>query len=53
MEENWKPIVGYDSLYMVSSLGRVLSLEKRVFCINKNGRKSYFKVLPSFFKNKL
>lgn len=30
MEEIWKPIVGYEGLYEISSLGRVKSLEIRV-----------------------
>lgn len=30
MEEIWKPIIDYEGLYEVSSLGRVKSLERKV-----------------------
>lgn len=29
-KEEWKPIVGYEGLYLVSSLGRIRSLDRRV-----------------------
>ena len=34
-KEQWKPVVGYEGLYAVSSLGRVKSLDRIVPC--KNG----------------
>ena len=37
MEEIWKPVVGYEGLYEVSSLGRVKSLEKTI-SREKNGK---------------
>lgn len=30
MEEVWKPVAGYEGLYEVSNLGRVMSLEKKL-----------------------
>lgn len=30
MEETWKPVVGYEGLYEVSSMGRVRSLDRKV-----------------------
>lgn len=36
MEEIWKPVVGYEGLYEVSTMGRVKSLGRLVNC--KNGR---------------
>lgn len=41
MCENWKDIVGFEGLYMVSDLGRVKSLEKYV----RNGENSY-RIIP-------
>lgn len=35
MKEVWKPIADYEGLYMVSSLGRVMSMPRKVPC--KNG----------------
>ena len=40
-EEIWKPVVGYDGLYSVSSLGRVRSEERYIWC--KNGRVCKYK----------
>jgi len=34
--EQWKDIPDYEGLYQVSDLGRVKSLERRVFTLNKN-----------------
>jgi hypothetical protein len=34
--EQWKNIPDYEGLYQVSDLGRVKSLERRVFTLNKN-----------------
>ena len=36
MSEKWLPAVGYEGLYEVSSIGRVRSLDKLVYC--KDGR---------------
>lgn len=43
MEEQWKDIVGYESMYQISNLGRVKSLPR---IINRvlNGRQSNYKV---------
>ena len=41
MEEKWKPVVGYEGLYEVSSLGRVRSLSRSI-----QGHKGYY-VIPS------
>ena len=43
--EEWRDVVGYEGFYMVSNLGRVLSLERKI--IQKNGipRKVYRTVL--------
>lgn len=38
--EDWKPIVGFDGLYEVSSLGRVRSLPRVV--IDKNGKRTRY-----------
>lgn len=40
-QEIWKPVVGYEGLYQVSSLGRVKSLERLV----KNDKKDVFMLL--------
>lgn len=32
MEENWKPVVGFEGLYEVSDLGRIRSLERTCVC---------------------
>ncbi len=37
--EEWRNVVGYEGLYMVSSFGRVASL----FCPYKNGNKTFYK----------
>jgi len=37
--ENWKPVVGYEGIYEVSSLGRVRSKDRKVW----NGRVYYDK----------
>lgn len=31
MEEQWKPVVGWENLYLVSSIGRVNSIELLLF----------------------
>jgi hypothetical protein len=36
-EEIWKDVVGYEGLYMVSSHGRIMALDRTVLC--KNGMK--------------
>ena len=41
IEEKWKPVVGYEGLYEVSSLGRVRSLSRSI-----QGHKGYY-VIPS------
>lgn len=43
--EEWRDIIGYEGLYMVSSFGRVISLERRV----SNGKS--FRVVPFSLKN--
>lgn len=45
--EIWKDVIGYEGLYMVSSFGRVISLERQV----PNG-KSY-RTLPFTIKNQI
>jgi hypothetical protein len=37
MKEIWKPIVGYDGRYLVSSLGRVKSCERIIYFKDRNG----------------
>lgn len=41
MEEIWKPIIGYENLYEVSSKGRVKSIARVIN--RKNGRKQFVK----------
>jgi hypothetical protein len=38
--ETWKDVVGYEGLYMVSSMGRVKSLAKTVFILQNGGNVS-------------
>lgn len=40
MEEEWKPVVGYEGLYEVSNLGNVRSVERIV--IKKDGTKQIY-----------
>lgn len=40
IEEIWKPVVGYEGIYEVSSLGRIKSCERTL--IRSNGRKTKF-----------
>lgn len=40
MREEWKPVVGYEGLYMVSNIGRIYGLKRKNFvsvCIRKDG----------------
>ena len=39
--EEWKDIVGYEGVYMVSNLGRVKSLDRKVEYLD--GRKYFYK----------
>jgi hypothetical protein len=48
MEETWKDVVGYEGLYQVSSLGKVKSYDKVVFCRNKNTKKCLGKERKQF-----
>ncbi len=41
MQEEWRPIVGYEDLYEISSLGRVRSLDRYTY--GKNGSKRLHK----------
>ena len=41
VKEIWRPVVGYESLYEVSSFGRVRSLDRII--IYPNGRKHFYK----------
>lgn len=42
--EIWKDVIGYEGLYMVSSFGRVISLERKV----SNGKS--FRIVPFSIK---
>lgn len=42
--EIWKDVIGYEGLYMVSSFGRVISLERKV----SNGKS--FRIVPFTIK---
>lgn len=54
--EEWKDVVGYEGLYIVSSLGRVASLERYVHRKNRYGDDSVFVYKPHlcrpFFSNR-
>lgn len=41
MQEIWKPIKNYEGLYEVSNLGRIKSLGKKLYNINKNAYNFY------------
>lgn len=43
LEEVWKPIVGYEGLYEISSLGNIASTRRKVANYTKNGEK-YFQI---------
>lgn len=45
--EIWKDVIGYEGLYMVSSFGRVISLERKV----SNGKS--FRIVPFTIKNQI
>jgi hypothetical protein len=52
--EEWRPVVGYEGLYEVSSLGRVRSLERQQFVGACGWRGSYVRTWPSrIMKTKL
>ena len=38
MSEEWRPVVGWEGLYEVSSLGRIQSLDRIEVIVDKNGR---------------
>ena len=50
MEEEWRDIVGYESYYQVSSLGRVMSLERWVQ--DRFGMKAPYRIPPKILKPK-
>lgn len=43
-EESWKPVVGYEGLYMVSNTGRVKSLKRNIILKQAAHRQGYKKV---------
>ena len=51
MEEIWKPIVGYEDLYEISSFGNVRSLDKYVNCKNNSKRLIKGKVISQFINH--
>lgn len=38
MEEEWRNVIGGEGSYIVSSLGKIISLERKTTCFYKNGR---------------
>jgi Mor family transcriptional regulator len=50
--ESWKPVIGFDGLYEVSSAGRVRSLDRQFLMTHRNGRvqvmNHYGRVLSQF-----
>ena len=40
--ESWKDILGYESLYKISSFGRVFSIKKNVILKNRLSKKGFF-----------
>ena len=50
--ENWKPITGYETLYMVSDLGNVYSIRNKRNLLPKNGTNEYIHVALCHGKKK-
>lgn len=48
--EQWKPVVGYESLYEVSDLGRVRSVDRRVPTSNGHYRRFRSKILNPYVR---
>lgn len=48
--EEWRDVVGYEGLYMVSSLGRIISLERHIHRKNRYGNESVFVNKPRLCK---
>ena len=40
VEEEWRPVVGYEGYYEVSNMGRVRSMTREVYTISKHGTES-------------
>ena len=38
-EEEWRPVVGFEGLYKISSTGRVIALTRKITNYNKNGER--------------
>lgn len=49
--EEWRPVIGYESLYEVSSLGRVKSVDRTVITINGQARQYKGKILSCAIAN--
>lgn len=45
MEENWKDIPGYEGEYQASTLGRIKSLSRKVFCRNPYTRAPFYRIV--------
>ena len=50
MNEEWRPVVGFEGFYEVSSLGRIRSLE-RVHVIPSRAGKQFLRVFPARLVN--
>lgn len=48
--EEWRDVVGYEGLYMVSSFGRVMSCEKHLHAVSKAG-KDFIRTQQPFLMN--
>ena len=44
MDEQWKPIEGYEGRYAISSMGRVISLHSGMLLTPKSSRAGYLRV---------
>lgn len=49
--EEWRPVVGFESFYMVSSLGRIIALTRRMYRKNRYGNVSLFVNKPHLCKS--
>lgn len=47
MEEMWKDVIGYEGLYMVSNLGKILSIKRNVILKSSINHKGYCYVVLS------
>ena len=47
LAEEWRPVLGYEGLYEVSSLGRVKSVERTVLGRNRNCPQGFYRKAPS------